>query len=41
MQKLNKTFIIVNKETQEQWVAHSGKSSDLNSLLNGTNEIKG
>lgn len=26
-QKLNKTFIIVNKETQEQWHSPSGKSS--------------
>jgi hypothetical protein len=25
--KLNKTFIIVNKETQEQWISQSGKSS--------------
>ena len=27
MTKLNKTFIIVNKETQKQWIASSGKSS--------------
>jgi len=25
--KLNRTFIIVNKDTKEKWVASSGKSS--------------